>query len=143
MRKNGERRGPPPQEELDWLRAHLLCESLNQLYRDYSVRFNFPYYNITSFRAMMEKYKIRPISKALSLPNAERVWRLAAKGPIHWDFNHKPVHRAGRMARPHWLWRYHNEGYKQGSGAMFAPPPYPVKEMQFTYVEDLESGDPD
>lgn len=128
--KVGEKRGEVPAEEIEWLRAHVVCESVAQLFRDYSEEFDYPYTNLTSFRRILDKHSIFPISKYNNLELVTRMLSLSAKGPVHWTFQSKPF-REGMEQPPHWLWRWHGFSIKTASGVVFRDYPVKLKEIQF------------
>lgn len=134
----GERRGEPSQEELLWLMDHIECESINQLYRDYSLEFNFPYFQVVSFRDMLARHNIFPITEYGGHKHLTRALKLMSQGPVHWTFKGRDLHE--KISPPHWLWRWREEELngKSGSGVRFLPPPYRVKERQFGETENLD-----
>lgn len=141
----GKHKGRTSNEELTWLRQHAGVGSINLLFQLYTERYGAIFTNPTSFAAWLWRVGIHPTSSAgLDLfPYSERLFRLMLQGPVRWEYYGKVALPKGKKAVPHWLWKYHAEGYKQGAGAVFANPPYPVKERQFVIkVEVLESGDP-
>lgn len=136
--KVGERRGEVPIEEIEWLRAHVVCESVAQLFRDYSEEFDYPYTNLTSFRRILDKHSIFPISKYNNLELVTRMLSISAKGPVHWTFQSKSF-REGMEQPPHWLWRWHGFSIKTASGVIFRDYPVKLKEIQFE--EEVVSRD--
>ena len=128
--KHGVRRGPVPEEEIIWLRRHVVCDSINQLFRDYSARFGAPYSTIDSFRKLLAKHSIYPITRMDGYDNVNRMLSLAARGKTHWAYR-SALERAGMTAAPHWLWRWHDKSKRTSTGVSFRPYPRRLKEKQF------------
>lgn len=137
--ERGKRRGDVPEEELRWLREHTHCESINKLFDEYSERFDSPYTTIVSFRLLLAKYRIYPITKRIGYENVNAMFEMMEKGPVRWTFRGHTVHRITRD--PHWLWRWHPYSYRQPSGVIFKPHPLRLKEKQFE--QDMGSRDTD
>lgn len=133
--QRGIRRGPLPDEEIEWLECHIYCDSINQLFRDYSAQFGSPYSTIDSFRAILHRYSIYPIAKAMGFDNVNRMLELMMDGPVHWEYT-KESNIRGRTDEPHWLWRWHTYSKRTPTGVSFRPYPKRLKEKQFG--EDLD-----
>lgn len=133
----GKHKGRTSNEELTWLRKHAGVGSVNLLFQLYTERYGEIFTNSTSFAAWLWRVGIHPTSSAgLDLfPHSERVFRLMLRGPVRWEYYGKVALPKGKKAVPHWLWKYHAEGYKQGTGAVFANPPYPVEEKRFVIIQ--------
>ena len=133
----GKHKGRTSNEELTWLRKHAGVGSISLLFQLYTARYGEIFTNPTSFAAWLWRVGIHPTSSAgVDLfPHSERLFRLMLKGPVRWEYNGKVALPKGKKAVPHWLWKYHAEGYKQGTGAVFANPPYPVKEKRFVIIQ--------
>lgn len=139
MRERGKRRGQVPEEELEWLRDNLECESIRKLFAEYSEEFDRPYGYFDSFLAMLKRHNIFPIPETTkeSQPNLNRVLLLHSKGATHWTFTPKPP---DQIDDPHWLWRWHVYSYRQATGIMLKPYPTKLKEKQFNdQSRDLET----
>jgi len=136
MRKRGQRRGRVPEEELEWLRDNLECESIRKLFAEYSEEFDRPYAYFDSFLLMLRRNNIFPIPESTkeTQPNLNRVLLLHSQGATHWTFTPKPP---DQIAEPHWLWRWHVYSYKQPTGVILKPYPKRLKEKQFG--KDLDS----
>ena len=131
MNKDGIRRGPPPEEELEWLRAHRHCKSIRDLFREYSEQFGHPYKAVASFHTMLKKYSIYPITVGGDTALLDRMLEMVEiHGAVHWTYHQRHLYYDSPLS-PHWLWRWHKKGLKTGSGARFAPPPISIKEKQF------------
>ena len=137
--KTGVRRGAVPQEELEWIEEHIHCDSINQLFRDYSKQFNSPYTCIISFRKILAKYDLHPITKSYGFENVNRMLFLVSKGKVHWEYNGESF-KDGLSREPHWLWRWHGKSKRTSTGVMFRQYPITLKEKQFG--EDMERRDP-
>ena len=138
--QRGVRRGAVPEEEILWLRAHLRCESINQLFRDYSAEFGTPYTSIDSFRLLLSKHELYPITNKAGYENVNQMLWLASQGATHWRLNGKKV-SLDMVKEPHWLWRWHSYSKRTPTGISFRPYPISLKEIQFG--EDMDSRDPD
>lgn len=139
MRMSGERRGPVPEEELKWLRSHLKCRSINQLFADYSEAFCSPYSSIISFRRILVRHQIFPITEFCGLENVNRMLTLYAQGPVHWEYKEQKIQDI-MTRKPHWLWSWHEKSIRTSTGVMFKPYPVRLKEKQFE--QRVDSRDP-
>ena len=137
----GVRRGDVPIEEILWLDEHRICKSINQLFRDYSEEFGSPYTTIDSFRLILEKHEIYPITENTKEENLNRMLRMASEGPTHWRFKGNKLGEMDTIGQPHWLWRWHWCSKRTATGISLRPYPVRLKEQQ--YGEDLEHRDPD
>jgi hypothetical protein len=139
MRARGKRRGKVPDEELEWLRDNIECESIRKLYAEYSEEFGSPYGYFDSFLAMLWRNNIFPIPQTTqdSQPNLNRFLLLFSQGETHWTYTPKPK---DKTAEPHWLWRWHIYSYRQPTGITFKSYPTRLKEKQFV-KEDLDDRD--
>ena len=126
----GERRGPVPEEELDWLRTHLKCRSVRQLFADYSRVFGSPYTSIISFRRILRRHSIFPITEVSDLEEVNRMLRLKAQGPVHWEYKNEKI-QDSMIRSPHWLWKWHEKSIRTSTGVTFVPFPVEMKERQF------------
>lgn len=135
--KRGQRRGDLPQEEVEWLKAHMRCRSVRSLFAQYSVVFNTPYADIVSFRRVLMRHNLFPITDMDGYDNLNRMLRLyyKHKGNVHWEFHSPPQIRTIR--EPHWLWRWHDNSLRTPSGITFKPYPFRLKEKQFE--QDVEN----
>ena len=140
MAHYGERRGPVPEEELRWLRTHLKCKSINQLFADYSEAFDHPYSSIISFRRILARHSIFPITDFCGLENVNRMLTIYSQGPMHWEYEHQKIPDI-MSRRPHWLWKWHDKSIVTRTGVSFRPYPLRMKEQQF--AKRVESSDPD
>lgn len=126
----GERRGPLPDEEWLWLRAHLRCRSVNSLFTQYSEVFGSPYSDITSFRAVLLRNDLFPITEYQACENVNRLIELYYQGPTHWEFRNESCYKS-MTDDPHWLWRWHDKSIKTPTGVSFRDYPLKLKEKQF------------
>lgn len=138
--KIGERRGPLPDEEWLWLRQHLRCKSINTLFAEYSEVFGSPYSNIISFRAVLKRNDLFPITEFQPCENVNHLIEMYYQGACHWTYKTESF-RDGLSAPPHWLWKWHGKSIKTPTGTSFRPYPIKLKEQQFG--ETMDSGDPD
>lgn len=134
----GVRRKSVPQAELDWLKRHIYCDSIRQLFLQYSEKFGSPYSDINTFRAMMARHHLYPISKWTDTENVNEMLSLMMKGSTKWVYRSKD-YREGIRGEPHWLWRWHEESLKTPTGVMFKQFHLSVREKQ--YGEDIPSDD--
>lgn len=139
MRGQGKRRGAVPEEELEWLRDNIECESLRGLFAEYSEEFGHPYGYFDSFIDMLKRHNIHPIPLTTqdTQPNLNRFLLLYQQGSTHWTFTPKPK---DKTAEPHWLWRWHVYSYRQATGIMLKPYPIKLKEIQFDEPKDKLDG---
>lgn len=139
--KHGERRGEPPIEEIEWLKAHIRCKSINVLFAEYSATFGNPYNCLDSFRRILSKHNIFPITLTSGYDNLNEMLTLYADhGAVHWSFQGGTIRPGGLAKQPHWLWRWHKRSIKTPSGCSFRPYPIRVKEKQFNdQPRDLET----
>ena len=133
--KHGVRRGHVPEEEIIWLRRHVVCDSINQLFRDYSARFGQPYTAIKSFRKLLSKHEIYPIIRLDGYDNVNEMLMMISRGSTHWKYRTK-AEREGIIDEPHWLWRWHDKSKRTPTGVSFRPYTKCLKEKQFG--EDLD-----
>ena len=138
--KIGERRGPLPEEEYAWLRQHLVCRSIRVLFAEYSKVFGSPYFNVVSFREVMKRHDLFPITTYQPCENVNHLIEMYYQGPCHWTYKDESF-RKGLIAEPHWLWKWHTKSIKTPSGTSFRPYPLKLKEKKFG--ETMDSGDPD
>lgn len=136
--QRGVRRGALPDEEIEWLECHIYCDSINQLFRDYSEQFGSPYSTIDSFRAILHRYSIYPIIKTVGYDNVNRMLELMIAGDVHWEYT-KGSNIRGRTGEPHWLWRWHTCSYRQPTGVSFRP--YPKRLKERTFEESVHRDD--
>lgn len=138
--KLGERRGPLPIEEQEWLKEHLYCVSLRKLYEEYSRKFGRPYLYMISFNEALVRANIFPITQVRGYDNLnEMLGYYAEHGAVHWTYKGKSC-RIEPLRDPHWLWRWHHRSIKCPSGVSFRPFPETVKEIQFNeQSRDLET----
>lgn len=138
--KRGERRGPLPEEEYVWLRAHLRCRSIKRLFAEYSKVFSSPYSDIISFRRVLDRYDLFPITDASDCDNLNRLIRMYYQGSgMHWEFKSDSL-KQGIIRTPHWLWVWHRVSIKTPSGVSFREYPLKQKEKQFAEKE-VDSSD--
>lgn len=135
--KVGERRGALPEEEWIWLRQHLRCRSINTLFKEYSEVFGSPYSDIISFRAVLRRSDLFPITSFQPQENVNRLIELYYQGSTHWEYKNESF-RKGLKRNPHWLWSWHDRCIKCPSGVSFREYPLKLKEKQFG-EEDLDS----
>lgn len=136
----GERRGDPPVAEIEWLKAHLRCKSIGTLFAEYSETFGQPYSTIDSFRAVLLKHSIFPITETSGYDNLNEYLSIYADhGAVKWTYKGSTIRKGGIAKEPHWLWRWHKRSIKTPSGVSFRPYPIRLKERQFG--QDLSSDD--
>lgn len=116
----------------------MVCDSINQLFRDYSARFGSPYSAIKSFRKILAKHSIYPIIRMDGYDNVNKMLMTAARGKTHWSYRTK-AEREGILDDPHWLWRWHDRSVKTSTGVSFRAYPKPLKEI--TFEESVHRND--
>lgn len=137
--KRGERRGALPDEEWLWLRDHLYCKSINRLFREYSEVFGSPYSTMDSFRAVLLRNDLFPITEAKPHDLVHNLIKVYYSGSWKWSFRGDEPQQS-IIAEPHWLWKWHENSIKCPSGVSFRPFPRKLKEKQFNeQSRDLET----
>lgn len=129
----GIKRGRVPEEELDWLRDNIECDSLNQLFDDYCEEFGSPYSTIDSFRAILSRYNIFPVPQTLweEQPNLCRFLLIVQQeASYHWTITPRPSDKI-KGQEPHWLWKWHHYSRKTATGTVLLPYPIRTEEKQF------------